>query len=101
MPARIKTQACCAWVNSILRRTTGGVKCGDCAASGGPNRTEEFADLELEAAAVAGQRLRRGEHWRGGRAGLAGAALHVGDVGGDLLGAVGCLLHLARNLLGC
>src|SRR3977135_1820593 len=61
--------------------------------SGRPDRTEELADLALEPAAFAGQRLRRGEHLRGGRSGFAGAALHVGDVGGDLLGAVRRLLH--------
>src|SRR5664279_3900425 len=68
--------------------------------SGGPHRIEELADLELEPVAVAGQRLRCGKNLRRGRAGLAGAALHVGDVGRDLLGALGCLLHVAGNLLG-
>ena len=69
------------------------------ALSGRPHRIEELADFELEAVAVAGQRLRRGENLRRGRAGLAGAALHVGDVGGDLLGALRRLLHVAGNLL--
>ena len=67
--------------------------------SGRPYRVEELADLELEAVAVAGQRLRRREHLRGGRAGLAGAALHVGDIGRDLLGALRGLLHVAGNFL--
>jgi hypothetical protein len=49
--------------------------------SGGAHRVEELADFKLEPVAVAGQRLRRGENLRRGRAGLAGAALHVGDVG--------------------
>src|SRR6516165_3472200 len=40
------------------------------APSGRAYRREELADLELEAAAVLGERLRRGEHLRGGRAGL-------------------------------
>src|SRR6266853_1088242 len=53
-----------------------------------PHRIQELADFELEAVAVAGERLGRGEHLRRGRTGLAGAALHVGDVGGDLLGAL-------------
>src|SRR3981081_1026233 len=39
------------------------------------------------------------EHGGGGGAGLGSAALHVGDVGGDLLGAVRSLLHVAGNLL--
>jgi hypothetical protein len=34
------------------------------------------------------------------RTGLAGAALYIGDVGGNLLGALGCRLHVAGNLLG-
>ena len=55
--------------------------------SGCPDRVEEFADLELEPVAFARQRLRRRMNLRGGRSGLAGAALHVGDVGGDLLRA--------------
>ena len=64
--------------------------------SGGSHRLEKLADLELEAAAVAGQHLRRGQHLRGRRAGLARAALHVGDVGRDLLRAVrGLLLAMA------
>ena len=32
------------------------------AVSGGPHRVEELADLKLEAVAVAGQQLRRGEN---------------------------------------
>ena len=60
---------------------------------------EEFADLELEAVAVAGQRLRRRMNLRRGRAGLGGAALHVGDVGGDLLGALRGLLDVAGDFL--
>src|SRR6266704_1866253 len=67
--------------------------------SGGPHRVEELADFQLEAVAVAGQRLRRGENLRRGRSGFAGATLHIGDVGGDLLGALRCLLHVAGNLL--
>ena len=42
-----------------------------------------------------------GEHLRRGRAGLAGATLHIGDVGGNLLGAPGGLLHVAGDFLGC
>src|SRR3979409_2473721 len=67
--------------------------------SGRSHRVEELADFELEALAVAGQRLCRQENLRGGRTGLAGAALHVGDVGGDLLGAVSRLLDVAGNFL--
>src|SRR5882724_1893197 len=66
--------------------------------SGGPHRVEEFADLELEAVAVAGQC--RGENLRRGRSGFAGAALHVGDVRRDLLRALSRLLHVAGNLMG-
>src|SRR5674476_1288131 len=68
--------------------------------SGRPDRIEELAHLELEAVAVTGKRLRRRQYMRRGRARLAGAALHVGDVGGDLLGALGRLLHVTGNLLG-
>ena len=56
-------------------------------ALGRPNGREEFVHLELEAVAFARQRLRGREHLRRGRAGLAGAALYVGDVGRDLCGA--------------
>ena len=56
---------------------------------GRPYRIEELADFELEPVRVAGQRLRRGEHLRRGRAGLAGPALHVSDVRTHLLGALG------------
>ena len=65
----------------------------------GAHRIQEPADFELEAVAVAGQRLRRRQHLRRRRAGLAGAALHVGDVGRDLLGALRRLLHVAGDLL--
>src|SRR6267378_4807007 len=68
--------------------------------SGRSYRIEELADFELEAVRVAGQGLRRREHLRRSRSGLAGAALHVGDVGGDLLGAVSGLLDVAGNFLG-
>src|ERR1700688_4430326 len=68
--------------------------------SGRAHRVKELADLELEAVAVAGQRLRRRQHLRGGHAGVAGAALHVGDIGRDLHGAFRGLLHVAGNLLG-
>src|ERR1035437_24650 len=69
------------------------------ALSGRPYRVEELADLELEPVAVAGQRLRCGKNLRRGRSGLAGAALNVGDVGTHLHRALGCLLHVAGNLL--
>jgi hypothetical protein len=49
--------------------------------SGGPYRVKEFAYLELEATAVAGQRFCRGENLRRSRSGFAGTALHIGDVG--------------------
>jgi hypothetical protein len=88
-------------VRSIRVNSTRGRITGFCrfVSSGGPYRIEELTDLELEALAVAGQRLCRQENLRGGRTGLAGAALHVGDVGGDLLGALRCLLHVAGNFL--
>src|SRR5262245_42491697 len=66
----------------------------------GPHRGEELVDLELEVVAFAGQCLRRGEHLRGGRARLGGAAIDLGDVAGDLGGPARRLLHVARNLLG-
>src|SRR3981081_1846705 len=57
--------------------------------SGRAHRVQELADLELEPVAVARQRWGRGQHLRGGRSGLAGTALHVGDIGGhDRLGSV-------------
>jgi len=68
--------------------------------SGGADRGQEFGDFGPETAAIAGQRFRGREHLRGRRAGLGGAALHVGDVGGDLLGALRGLLHVAGDFLG-
>src|SRR5437764_9781345 len=61
-------------------------------------RREEFVDFELEVIALAGKLLRRGEHLRGGGAGLARAAVDVGDVGGDHGGAFGGFADIARNL---
>ena len=43
--------------------------------------------------------MRGREHLRGRRTGFAGAALHVGDIGRDLLGAFGGLLHVAGDFL--
>src|SRR5882724_9598503 len=68
--------------------------------SGRAHRVEELVDLDLETVAVTRQRLCGRENLGGGRAGLGGTALHVGDVGGDLLGAVGGLLHVAGDFLG-
>src|SRR5689334_9519568 len=68
--------------------------------SGRADGVEEFPDLYLETVAVARQHLRRRQHLRGSGAGLGSAALHVGDVRRDLLGALSCLLHVAGNLLG-
>ena len=65
------------------------------------HRVQEFAQLELEAVAVAGQRLGRGKDLRRSRTRLGRATLHVGDVGGDLLGALRCLLHIAGDFLRC
>src|ERR1700733_9196924 len=73
---------------------------GSAAGSGRPDGTEELADLELEAVAVGRQRLGCRQNLRGGRTGLAGAALHIGDVGGNLLGALRRLLHVAGDFLG-
>src|SRR5450755_3301313 len=95
-PVMIYSQSNASDAASLTRPRRGRVS----ALSGRPHRIEEFADFELEAVAVAGQRLRRRENLRRGRSGLAGAALHVGDVGGDLLGALGGLLDVAGNLLG-
>ncbi|WP_376708877.1 methyl-accepting chemotaxis protein, partial [Bradyrhizobium japonicum] len=61
---------------------------------------QEFSDFVLQPVAVGRQHLGGRKHLRGRRAGLGRAALHVGDVGGDLLGAVSGLLHVARDLLG-
>ena len=55
----------------------------------------------LEAIAVTRQRLRRREHLRERRSGLAGAALDVDDVVGDLLDALRRLLGVAGDFLGC
>jgi hypothetical protein len=55
------------------------------APSGRPYRIQELVDLELEAVAVARQRLRRRQHLRRGLPGLSGATLYIDDVRGDLL----------------
>src|SRR5712672_1509967 len=91
------------WPAPMARYRRAGFDCGGVgwpALLRGPHRIEELADLELEAIAVTGQRLRRREHLRRSRSGLARPALHVGDVGGNLLGAVSRLLHVAGNFLG-
>src|SRR5689334_24066833 len=80
-------------------RITPVIRLGSPPRSGCAHRIEEFSDLALEPITVGRQHLRRGEHLRGGRTGLGRATLHVGDVGGDLLGALGGLLHVARNFL--
>src|SRR4051794_34369901 len=67
---------------------------------GRPDRIQELANLGLEACAIAGQHLRRRQDLRGSRAGLARAALHVGDVGRHLLGALRRLLHVPGDFLG-
>src|ERR1700687_3928149 len=67
--------------------------------SGGADRIEKLADFELEPVAVAGQRLCRRENLRRGQAGLAGAALHVGDVGRNLHRALRRLLNVTGNFL--
>src|SRR4051812_33975900 len=64
------------------------------------HRREEVADLILQRGAVAGERLGGGEDLRRGRAGFGRAALHVGDVRRDLLGALRGLLDVARDFLG-
>jgi len=61
-----------------------------------PYRVEELADFELEALAVTGQRLRRGEHLRRSRSGPLAPRCTSVNVGGNLLGAVGGLLHVAE-----
>jgi hypothetical protein len=65
--------------------------------SGGPDRVEEFADLELEPVALARQRFRRRMNLRRGRSGLGRAVLHVRDVGGDLLRAR-CACWILRDI---
>src|SRR5690242_4794266 len=62
--------------------------------------SQELADFGLQPVGVVRKHLRRREHLRRSRAGLGCAALHVGDVGRDLLGALGRLLHVAGDLLG-
>src|SRR5260370_7859851 len=81
------------WHRKIAAR-----RCSRSARSGRAHRVEELADLELEAIAVAGQSLRRGEYPRRGGAAPAGAAPHVAAVGGDLLSALGSPLPPARTL---
>src|ERR1700722_12559741 len=49
--------------------------------SGGTHRGEELALLVLDAFALVGELLRRGEHLRGGEAGLGRAAIDLADVG--------------------
>src|SRR5450756_2533481 len=67
--------------------------------SGRPDRAQELADLGPEPVALERQRFRRGEHLRRGRSGLAGATLHVGDVGRDLRGTLGGMLDVAGYFL--
>src|SRR4051812_20372488 len=61
-------------------------------------RRKEFVDFELEVIALRRQRLGRCQHLRGGRTGLAGAAVDIADVGGDLRGAFGGLADIAGDL---
>jgi hypothetical protein len=68
--------------------------------SGRSHGVEEPVDLKLRAVAIAGQRLRRGQHLRGGGSRLARTALNVGDVGRHLVGALCRLLNVAGNFLG-
>src|SRR6185437_12557130 len=83
MPSRSKSGQAIVRKRSRKRETA---ELPEIACSGGPHRGEELAHLGLEPTAVAGQHLRRREHLRGGRSGIAGAALHIGDVSGHLLG---------------
>ncbi len=57
-------------------------------------------DLGLEAMTFLRQRLRGGVHVGRGRAGLAGAAADVGDMGGDFGRAGGGMLHVAGDFPG-
>src|SRR3954468_9777496 len=83
--------------STIWRRTA--TRCGAWPLRGA-HRTQELADLKLEPVAFHGQRLRRRQHLRRGRSGLAGAALYVRDIRVDLGGAMRRLLDVAGNLLG-
>src|SRR5882672_9754946 len=69
--------------------------------SGRPYRIEELADFELETVALTRQRPRRRMNLRGGRSGIAGAALHIGDVRTHFRRALRGLLDVAGYLLGC
>src|SRR3954471_13454953 len=64
-------------------------------------RREEFVDFGAKMMALGRQRLCRGENLCGGRAGLGGAAIDVGDAGRDLTGALGRLADIAGDLLRC
>src|ERR1043166_1082812 len=63
-------------------------------------RREEFVDLGLQPLVLVRQELSRREYLRGGRSGVAGAAVDVGDGGRNLGGADRGLLDAAGDFLG-
>src|SRR5262249_9074243 len=85
-------QACAA---DIARWGRGSSAAGTQACLGGAHQLDEFLYFHLEAAAVAGERARRGENVGGRRAGGGRAAVDVDDIGGDLAGAVSGFLDVA------
>src|SRR5215204_4766797 len=59
---------------------SGDYRRGRCRMSGGADGREELLDLELELAALACQKMRRGKHPARGGAGLGGRAIDVADI---------------------
>jgi hypothetical protein len=55
--------------------------------SGCPGGVQELLHFNLEQAAFLGQRLQRGQHAGGCATGIARAAVHLSDIGGNLRGA--------------
>src|ERR1700680_603588 len=65
-----------------------------------PDGGEEFDHLGLQALVFVRKQLRGRKNLGGGRAGIAGAAVDVGDRGRDLGGTNGRLLDVAGDFLG-
>src|SRR3954466_11481217 len=65
----------------------------------GPDGSEKLVDLGLQPLVLVRQQLRRGQDLGGGGAGVAGAAVDVGDGGRDLGGADRRLLDATGDFL--
>ena len=89
---------------SFKRRPSGGVAKGAADASGqllrGSHLDKEAVELPGQIARLCRQMLRGAQNLLGGSPGIVGGALHAGDVGIDLLGAVRGFLDAAGDFLG-